>query len=336
MRDDDRLLDVPAPEFGSGVIGVCDICGTRQAVIVLAKERYQLCVLDFLNKTWIKTDKKPGSPAPLYRSERVVFETTATPSRRAPAVVLSPTKVVRHPAVLIAPDIFGLTTTLLDAAIRFARDGFEVLLPDLTKTDGVATGPLVGARAAARLRGGVATDNRRVAELVRLYRDGLEHLLAREMVDATKAAVFGTGFGASVAVALAAESTRLAVVAVASPLPVRPRGLAKLVNVPVLCVVGERDAAARRAADQLGEEVAGPLLRVVRVPGARSSFLARDLGGYDLGRAEAAWTEIVTFLRGRLIPPPPNPPPPPARPVDPLAAASAAASAPPAARAPAA
>jgi hypothetical protein len=29
MRDDDRLLDLPAAEFGSGVIGVCDICGTR-------------------------------------------------------------------------------------------------------------------------------------------------------------------------------------------------------------------------------------------------------------------------------------------------------------------
>ena len=61
MRDDDRLLNLTDAEFGTGVVGVCDICGTRQAVIVLKKERFKLCVLDFLNKTWLKTDKKPGS-----------------------------------------------------------------------------------------------------------------------------------------------------------------------------------------------------------------------------------------------------------------------------------
>jgi dienelactone hydrolase len=320
MRDDDRLLDHPNPEFGTGVVGVCDICGTRQAVIVLSKERYQLCVLDFLNKTWIKSEKKPGSPAPAYRSDRIDFETSAVASRHAPAIVLSPTKVVRHPAVLIAPDIFGITTTLLEAAIRFAREGFEVLVPDLTKTDGISTGPLVGSRTGARFRGGVATDSREVGALVRLYRDALEALLSREMVDPTKASVFGTAYGASVALALASESTRLGAVALAYPMPIRPADLSKLVSAPILCVVGSADRTAARAVAQLRAADPPSGLTVVEVANARSQFLARDIGPYDPARAEEGWGQIVTFLRGRMMPPPPRPPPPPAKPVDPLAA----------------
>ncbi|MGA8710235.1 MAG: dienelactone hydrolase family protein, partial [Thermoplasmata archaeon] len=140
MRDDDRLLNLTDAEFGTGVVGVCDICGTRQAVIVLKKERFKLCVLDFLNKTWLKTDKKPGVPALIYRSERVTFETGAVTSGKALAIVLSPTKVVKHPVVLLTPDVYGITTTLLDAAIRFAHEGFEVMIPDIVKTEGLGSG----------------------------------------------------------------------------------------------------------------------------------------------------------------------------------------------------
>jgi carboxymethylenebutenolidase len=319
MRDDDRLLDLPSPEFGSGIVGVCDICGTRQAVVVLTKERFQLCVIDFLNKTWIKTEKKPSSPAPVYRSDRIFFETSAVPEHRAPAIVLSPTKVVRHPAVLIAPDVFGITTTLLDAAIRFAREGFEVLIPDLTKTEGISTGPLVGSRTGAGFRGSVATQSKEVLGLVRLYRDALDALLAREMVDASKASVFGTSYGGSLAVALAAESTRLGAVVLAYPMPVRPPDLAKLVSAPLFCLAGSADRTALRAAAQLRAAAPPSGVTVVEIPGAKAHFLARDMGAYDLDQAEQGWTRIVEFLRGRMMPPPPRPPPPPAKPVDPLA-----------------
>jgi dienelactone hydrolase len=321
MRDDDRLLDLPEPEFGSGVIGPCDICGTRQAVVVLQEERYRLCVLDFLNKTWIKSEKKPGSPPPVYRSDRISFETSAVPSRHAPAIVLSPTKIVRHPAVLIAPDVYGITTTLLDAAIRFAREGFEVLIPDIAKTDGVSTASFVTARAAARLRGGVATGSKEVVGLVRLYRDALDHLLAREMVDASRAAVFGTSFGASVALALAAESSRLGAVVLAYPMPVRPPDLAKLVSVPLLCVAGSADRTAARAVAQLESSGPDSTRVIVQIPGARHHFLARDLGAYDVARAEQGWARILEFLRTRMMPPPSRPPTPPVKPTDPLATA---------------
>ncbi|MGA8604169.1 MAG: dienelactone hydrolase family protein [Thermoplasmata archaeon] len=310
MRDDDRLLNLTDVQFGAGIVGVCDICGARQAVIVLTKERFKLCVLDFLNKTWIKTDKKPGVPAPIYRSERVAFETRAVSSGRAQAIVLSPTKVVKHPVVLLTPDVYGITTTLLDAAIRFAREGFEVLIPDLLKTEGVGTGHHLALRSSAQLRGGVAVGSRKVAMLLQLYGDALDYLRGREMVDPTKAAVFGTSYGASLALALAAQDTRLAAVALAYPMPVQPPDLAKLVTVPLLFVGGSEDrSAAKSRAQLLAVASTGKVAcEFVDIPGARHDFLARDLSGYEVGPAELGWTGIVAFLKRNLSPPPPKPP----------------------------
>jgi len=313
MRDDDRLLDLPEPEFGSGVIGVCDVCGERQAVVTLLKERYRLCVLDFLNKTWIKSPKSPSAPNPLYRSDRVWFPTDAVPSGRAPAIVLTPTKTVRHPVVLIAPDTYGITTTLLDAAIRFAREGFEVLVPDVGKTDGIGLPQHMALRAGRTLRGGVRADSSRVAALVALYRDALRYLLEREMVDTNRSAVFGTSYGGSLVLALAAESTSLTAVAVAYPAPLSPAGLPGLITAPLLLVRGEADRIAERAEGQVRSSAAAGGTTFLTVPGARHDFLSRDLGAYDVGLAETAWSRIVGFLKARLMPAPPTPPPPPTK-----------------------
>ena len=111
MRDDDRLLNLTDVQFGTGVVGVCDICGTRQAVVVLTKERFKLCVLDFLNKTWIKTDKKPGVRPRSTGAKGSRSTRGAVSSGKAQAIVLSPTKVVKHPVVLLTPDVYGITRT---------------------------------------------------------------------------------------------------------------------------------------------------------------------------------------------------------------------------------
>jgi len=314
MRDDDRLLDIPEPEFGSGVIGVCDVCGQRQAVVVLLKERYRLCVLDFLNKTWIKSDKRPSAPAPVYRSERIWFPTDVTPDGKAPAIVLTPTKTVRHPVVLIAPDTYGITTTLLDAAIRFAREGFEVLLPDLGRTEGVGMAQYVALRAGRTVRGGVQASSASISRLVALYRDALRHLLGREMVDASRAAVFGTSYGGALALAVAAESTAVTAVAVAYPVPISPATLPGLVTAPLFLIRGDGDRIAERAERQVRASGAAVNSTFVTIPGARHDFLSRDLGAYDVALAESAWTQLTGFLRARLMPPAPTPPPPPSRP----------------------
>ncbi|MGD0250468.1 MAG: dienelactone hydrolase family protein [Thermoplasmata archaeon] len=323
MRDDDRLLDLPEAQFGTGVVGVCDICGTRQAVIVLSKERFKLCVIDFLNKTWAKSGKKPGVPVSLYRSERVWFDTDSDRSGRTQAVVLSPTRAVRHPAVLITPDVYGLTTTLLDAAIRFAREGFEVLLPDVVKSERIGVGHHVSMWSGAQFRGGVSVSSKRVEDFVRLYADALDFLRRRDLVDAGRSGVFGTSYGGSLALALAARESGLGAVALAYPMPVRPADLGKLVNAPLFLIAGVHDRAAAKARAQL-EAVRAQVpvpFEFVGVPGVRHHFLSRDLGAYDLAKAEEAWARIVGFLKQRLMPPPPRPPPPPvARPLSSLSA----------------
>ncbi len=327
MRDDDRMMDLPN-EFGSGIVGVCDICGRRQAVIVLQKERYKLCVIDFLNKTWLKTDKSPGAPAPLYRSDRVWFETRSIPEGKALSIVLTPTKVTRHPVVLITPDVYGLTTTVLDAAIRFARDGYEVLVPDTGKISSVGPGHHLALRTGAQFRGGVSSRSKKVLSLINLYADALDFLRSREMVDPAKSGVFGASYGGSLALALAAQDTRLSAVGLAYPQPVAPADLARLVTAPILFVGGTADPGAAKARRQLAavSGAPGPAIEFLDLPGGKHGFLARDLGAYDLGLAETAWNRIQGFFRLQLAPTPPRPPAPPVVRAPSPTASSAAAS----------
>lgn len=330
MTDEDLMNTRPNPEFGSGVIGVCDVCGKRQAVIVLQKERFKLCVLDFLNKTWATSGKNPGAPLPAYRSERIFFPTPTDRTGRAPAIVLTPTKPVKHPVVLVVPDVYGLTTTVLDAAIRFAREGFEVLLPDVGNTAHVGPASHLSMRIGARTRGGVSAEGPRVATLLEYYRDALAALRAREMADPEKSAVFGVSFGASLAALLAAQEPKLGATVLAYPVPLRPADTLRLVTAPLLVVGGGADPVTGRF---LAELRALPGVarspEIVELAGARHDFLARDLPAYDLASAEIAWDRMLKFLKQALMPAPPRPPAPPtvrSAPAAPPASATAPAS----------
>ncbi len=312
-RDDDRLLTDPNLQWGSGVIGVCDVCGTRQAVIVLNKERFKLCVLDFLNKTWTRPGLTPGAPLPPYRSERLWYPTGATSEGKAPAILLSPTRAVRRPAVLFTPDVYGLTTSILDGAIRLAREGFEVLLPDVGKTTSVGPRDHLSMRSAAMFSGGVALDGPRVTHLRRLYADALTFVRGREMVDPERCAVVGLSYGGSLALALAGEDPTLAAAVVAYPMPVRPVDHLKLVSVPVLFIAPGADPASRKSRAQFQGLGAAVEVRYLEFPSAHHDFLARDLRAYDLAAAEAAWGGTISFLKEKLFPAPPKPPAPPVR-----------------------
>lgn len=333
MGDEDLLLADKTLPFGSGVIGVCDICGKRQAVIVLQKERYKLCVLDFLNKAWLGSKAAPGRPLPPFRSDRVWFDSPAAPGGRGQGILLTPTKEVRHPAVLVTSDVFGLTTMVLDAGLRLAHEGFEVFLPDLTKTELLGASDHVALRADARFRGGVRVESARVRKTVTFYNDALAFLRARPMVDPQKTAVFGASYGGSLALAVAGEDRTITAVAVASPVPIEPANYLRLLNAPVLIVAGGRDPVAARSLAQVRAQKGSGIDVQEEIYSERSHlFLARDSGAYDLASAEAAWKRILLFLRERLVPPPPKPPTPPV--VKPPVPAPPAVSAPPAAAAP--
>jgi carboxymethylenebutenolidase len=312
-RDDDELLSQPGLEFGSGVIGVCDVCKKRQAVIVLQKERFKLCVLDFLNKTWTQKGLTPGAPLPLYRSDRVWFPTKTVPNGLAPAITLSPTKPIKHPSILITPDIYGLTTSVLDGAIRLAREGFEVMIPDIASTPGVGPQDHLTMRLGARFRGGVPVDAPKLRRVRSLYGDALRYLRGRELVDPDRSAVLGLSYGGTLALALAGEEPRLTAIAVAYPAPVRPAGYLRLLSAPVLFIGAGADSLSTRARAQFAALGAEVDVRFVDFPNAHHQFLARDLGAYDLASAEAAWGQLTAFMKERMMPPPPKPPAPPVK-----------------------
>ncbi len=340
MSDDQDLLLPDYPQvFGSGVIGICDVCGKRQAVIVLQKERYKLCVLDFLNKSWLNTTVKPGAPLPPYRSDRIWFDTSTSKSGHSTGILLTPTKVVRHPTVLITPDLYGVTTVLLDAAIRFAKDGYEVLVPEVGKTPGIGFPEHLVTRSGAYLAGGVPLQSSRTRKLVLYLQDALHALRTRPLADADKTALFGVGFGGSLAIGVAGEEQKLTAVAVAYPIPVRPAGYVALVTAPMLFVDAGHDGASRRARQAFESQAAqlGAPVEYADFPAARRHFLSRDLRAYDLPLAEVAWARILAFLKGRLQPPPPKPPAPPrtVAPPAPAAASPAPTKPPPAPGAPA-
>ncbi len=323
MSDDQDLLlpDYPQ-EFGSGVIGVCDICGKRQAVIVLQKERFKLCVLDFLNKTWTTSTVKPGAPLPPYRSDRIWFDTSITKSGHASAILLTPTKIVRHPILLITPDVYGVTTVLLDAGIRFAKAGFEVLIPEVGNAPGIGFPEHLVTRTGAYLGGGVPLRSAKTRKLLLYFQDALAYLRTRPMADTDKSALFGAGFGAALALGVAGEEQRLSAVVLAYPAPVRPSGFVTLVSAPILFVHAGRDAASRRSKTAVAAAAGTGATSVefAEYPTARRNFLAQDMGAYDLPLAEAAWSRVMDFLKTRLLPPPPKPPAPPTLPVPPAAA----------------
>jgi carboxymethylenebutenolidase len=331
MTDADLMLTLPDLEFGSGIVGVCDVCGKRQAVIVLQKERYKLCVIDFLNKKWIGSSAKPGVPAPLFRSERIFFPTTSVKAGQAQAVVLSPTRVVKHPAVLITPDVHGLTTAILDGAIRLAQQGFEVLLPDVNLAGTFGPPQLFATRSGVWARSGVPLRSSAVRKLTDLYADGLEAVRARPMVDPEKSAVLGLSYGGALAVGVAGRDQKLGAVVLAYPVPVHPAEWLKLVTAPVLLIAGRKDRLGRRAREQFVAQLPKERVEWFDAGNVGHDFLARDVGSYDLPAAEATWKRIGEFLAGRLMPPPPKPPTPPVAASPPAAAPRPPAPVPPAA-----
>jgi dienelactone hydrolase len=198
-----------------------------------------------------------------------------------------------------------------------AREGFEVLLPDVGKISSVGPGSHLALRLGSMVRG-LPIRSRRVEHWLQLYRDALAYLNTREMVDSTKTAVMGLSYGASLALAIAAETPKITAVALAYPMPVNPPELARAVSAPILFVGGTRDRAALRAKAQLLAAVGSGGLVLAEYDGARHNFLARDMPQYNLGQAEQAWARITGFLRQYLLPPPPKPPAPPVRPAAPI------------------
>ncbi len=312
MPDEDLLLrDVPNREFGAGVVGVCDICHKRQAVIILSKERYQLCVMDFLNKSWIKADEKPQAFTVPFTSTTDFISTPSVPGGILHAIRLRPTKIVKHPLVVVAPDPYGVTTQTIEAAVRFVREGYEVIFPDTGRIPGLSFAVEYGLTRGMRLwKGTVWLPRARRERLLRLLDVCRLHALEDEMVDPTKQALFGASYGGAYALAYAAETEGLRAVALAYPYCVSPIGRLASIKAPVHTVYGSGDTRAgqsgvllQRSLPRWGIEYTSKV-----IPRAGHNFLGRDEKTYRVRSSELAWKDLLGFVRAQLEPPPPPKP----------------------------
>ena len=327
MPDEDLLLDVPDPEFGSGVVGVCDICQKRQAVIILSKERFKLCVLDFQNKAWIRTPAKPAAPTPPFTTSRHYVPTRATRSGVVPAVVLSPVKAVKRPSVLVVPEVYGLTTQYIEAGVRLAHEGCEVILPDFAKAEGINLLEWGRMRSSRLLMGGVHISQSHRDRALRMLEDCRRFVQTRPMVIPERQAVLGISYGGAWALAFAAQTPGLSALALAYPQMIHPPSFLRSLSVPTLAIYGGEDSEAGAAASLLEDCTARYHLPVdfSVVPEVGHHFLNRDSPNYSLPEAELAWTRLIAFVKGYLFPPPKPPPKPPVVAAKPVATSGAGA-----------
>jgi carboxymethylenebutenolidase len=311
MPDEDLLLDIAKPEFGSGIVGVCDICHARQAVVVLTKERFKLCVQDFLNKAWIRSTEKPGALTLPFSSTTDFVQTSSVPGGVALSVHLKPTKTAKHPMVTVVPDVFGLTTQVLEAGIRFARAGYEVVMPDIARTPGFGLPKFIMERGMRFVTGSIPVSLSRRERLFRVLDACRTVALKDESIDPSHQAVFGMSYGGALALAYAAEVPQLSAVAVAYPYSVSPASRLMTLKCPVFAMFGEKDSASSASCKKIRDAAAhweAPIEFVV-VPGASHHFLSREHSAYKVAAAEAGWREILAFLKDRLETPPKPPAP---------------------------
>jgi len=214
-----------------------------------------------------------------------------------------------HPAVVVVPDVHGLSPFYRDVAARFAAAGFAALAIDLYSREGVPILPDLDAVVCWI----AALDDRRV--LGDLHA-AVDHLAAYAAVRADAIGVTGFCLGGTYAWLAAAHDARLAACvpwygmlryeAHAEHKPAGPLEVAESVRCPVLGLYGEDDALIPLSdvAEMRARLVRGGAFAELRTyAGAGHAFFNDSRP--DTYRARAAadgWARTVAFLRTHLGP----------------------------------
>jgi dienelactone hydrolase len=325
MTDEDLLLEEQHDDYGAGIVGPCDICKVRQAVIVLEKEGFKLCVLDFLNKSWIKTAQPAKGHILPFKSSTEYVPCRAAIGGVVPVVLLSPTAELKRPSALVVPEVYGITTQVLEAGVRLAHQGYEVAIPDFVRIHGVNLVTAAKLRASKILLDEVHISQSHRDRAFRILEATRKYLLTRPLVLPERQVVVGLSYGGSLALGFAAQTPSLSGVAVAYPYMIHPPSYLQNLHCPVLVVAGGGDSRTGPSLLELHRwsHIYGLNVGTMVVPDARHHFLSRAHKGYDAQKADLAWSRMMAFVRHCLSPPPvkapPRPPvpppvPPPARP----------------------
>jgi carboxymethylenebutenolidase len=123
------------------------------------------------------------------------------------AYIARPEQPGSYPAVVIIHEVFGLVQQLKDVAVRFAREGYVAIVPDLFSRE-TQFERLIDRRAMGRIVGQLS-DERMIEDL----RASLKHLELLTFVDHHRTAAVGFGVGGAYAFRLGtgAASLRAAV-----------------------------------------------------------------------------------------------------------------------------
>ncbi len=222
----------------------------------------------------------------------------------------------RAPALVLAPEVFGVDAHQRDVALRFAREGFATLAVEVWSREGLPGPRPTPAEPAPKwtpeqVRTAVyALPDRRVLGDLD---GGLAWLAARADVDATKLAAVGFCMGGNHVYQLGCHSRRVAAVVdfygrlvyaeLNAAKPMQPIEYALNLSVPLLAFFGERDSTIppeHVASFRQRLEQGCKNFEIVTYPEAGHGFFNDMRASHRREESLDAWRRALEFLRREL------------------------------------
>lgn len=232
---------------------------------------------------------------------------------RIPAIFEKSPNTERGPGLILIEEIWGLTPHIADVAKRFAREGFEVLAPELLADTGILekVEPKMfaqmrsedeGLRLAAQARMRDAIAPIRTPEFAQHTIEKLAECYAElAKVSNGSIAVVGFCFGGTYAFHLAANEPTLKA---AVPFYGQPPSKDEIARIecPVLAFYGDQDTALMETLPQLQRDMAqaGKDFEAVVYEGAGHAFFNDTSIAYHKEFAADAWEKALAFLRAHV------------------------------------
>lgn len=160
------------------------------------------------------------------------------------AFLAVPNVAAPMPALVLASDIFGLDNHIQDLAMRFAQQGYAVLVPDFYSAKG-GPGPTFTVDQQTRLRR-TTPDTLAVKDI----NSGFEYLFKENYVEGRRIGVIGFGYGGTVALLAASNNRNIAACVdfygnityprslISRTKPNSPLDMVRFINCPFLGIYG--------------------------------------------------------------------------------------------------
>jgi carboxymethylenebutenolidase len=197
------------------------------------------------------------------------------------------------PSVLVLHDRFGLNRTTRAFCDSLAATGFVAVAADLFRGE-VTADPAQAARFLSAVEQPAALS---------AARRGLLQLRGMEAVEKSRTAVWGLGFGGTIALQLASEDPKLRGITVWYPLVAPELDVLKRVAWPILAVFGDRDVARPDPGIQAFDQSlvqAGVRVETVVLLGGREFADPAYGAGYDRMAVSEAWRRTLAFFDRQL------------------------------------